>query len=111
MKAFDAHSPNLYLACATGDHFTTARLLAFLGDSTTPFMEILMQNVFVESVQDSGSQGNLPSESVSFTSERLFLNGSEISQDPVARISLNQRIAMLIEKATKPAVKATVTVH
>jgi type VI secretion system secreted protein Hcp len=71
MKKTDASSPTLFSMCCVGDHFDTATvtLNKASGDKTTPlaFLKYEFNEVYIESIQWSGSSGgdDTPSESVS----------------------------------------------
>jgi type VI secretion system secreted protein Hcp len=69
MKKTDSASPALFLNCAKGQHFTTATVnLRKAGGTALLYLEYTFTEVFVESIQWSGSSGgdDTPSESVSF---------------------------------------------
>jgi type VI secretion system secreted protein Hcp len=68
MKKSDAASPLLFQACCTGDHYGTATVtLRKAGGQQVEFLSYKFSEVFVESVQWSGSSGgdDTPTESVS----------------------------------------------
>jgi type VI secretion system secreted protein Hcp len=71
MKKLENSSPNLFQACATGQHFKTAKVVLRKAAGTTGkqtiFLEYDFTDVMVESVQVSGSSGgdDTPTESVS----------------------------------------------
>ncbi|HEY3454185.1 MAG TPA: type VI secretion system tube protein Hcp [Bryobacteraceae bacterium] len=69
MKKTDSASPALFLNCAKGQHFTEAHVrLRKAGGTALVYLEYDFQEVFVESIQWSGSSGgdDTPTESVSF---------------------------------------------
>ncbi|MDQ2950469.1 MAG: type VI secretion system tube protein Hcp, partial [Acidobacteriota bacterium] len=69
MKKTDAASPALFLNCAKGKHFTKANVvLRKAGGEAVEYLKYNFEEVFVESIQWSGSSGgdDTPSESVSF---------------------------------------------
>ena len=71
MKNVDASSSDLLLDVATGRHLPTATFTAQWGTGPTASKLVLtLKDVFVESVQHSGSGGSAPTESLSlgFTS-------------------------------------------
>jgi type VI secretion system secreted protein Hcp len=69
LKASDAASPGLFQACCSGKHFPKAvvKLQKSGGDSAVDYLTYEFENVFVESVQWSGSSGgdDRPTESLS----------------------------------------------
>jgi len=67
MHALDKASPVLMKACAMGDHFDTATLVSRkAGKGQQDYLIVKMKEVFVTSVQPSGSSEH-PMESVSLT--------------------------------------------
>jgi type VI secretion system secreted protein Hcp len=72
MKKTDVASPTLFQKCCVGDHFKTANVVMnkASGDKVQPlaFLKYDFEQVFVESIQWSGSSGgdDSPTESVSF---------------------------------------------
>jgi len=69
MKKSDSASPALFLNCAKGQHFTDAHVvLRKAGGTALKYLTYDFTEVFVESIQWSGSSGgdDTPSESVSF---------------------------------------------
>jgi type VI secretion system secreted protein Hcp len=79
MKKTEKSSPLLFAACATGDHFPKAVVtLRKAGGKSgqTEFLKYEFENVFVESIQWSGSSGgdDTPSESVSFAFGKVTVN-------------------------------------
>ncbi|HEX5438692.1 MAG TPA: type VI secretion system tube protein Hcp [Gemmatimonadaceae bacterium] len=69
MKQSDKSSPTLFQACCDGKHYASATLtLRKAGGTQVKFIEYKFSEVYVESVQWSGSQGgdDTPTESVSF---------------------------------------------
>ena len=69
MKKTDSASPNLFTNCAKGQHFTSAHVvLRKAGGEALEYLKYDFEEVFVESIQWSGSAGgdDTPSESVSF---------------------------------------------
>lgn len=71
MKKFDVASPSLFNQCCLGKHFTGSTVvLAKAGGDAVPveFINFTFQEVYVESIQWSGSAGgdDTPTESVSF---------------------------------------------
>lgn len=76
MKKTDSASPALFLNCAKGQHFTTANVvLRKAGGTQMVYLEYTFSEVFVESVQWSGSAGgdDTPTESVSFAFGKVDL--------------------------------------
>jgi type VI secretion system secreted protein Hcp len=69
MKKSDSASPALFLNCCNGDHFTSAHVvLRKAGGEAMEYLTYDFEEVYVESIQWSGSAGgdDTPSESVSF---------------------------------------------
>lgn len=72
MKKLENSSPNLFQACANGQHFKTANILlrkaAGTAGKQTVFLQYDFADVMIESIQVSGSAGgdDTPTESVSF---------------------------------------------
>lgn len=65
---YDKASPVLAKQCASGKHFKDAKLTARkAGEGQKDFLVITMKEVFVSSVQPSGSSGGDVVESVSFS--------------------------------------------
>lgn len=70
MKKTDNASPNLFKACCQGDHFDKATVtLRKAGGDQKPYLVYEFEEVYVDSVQWSGSSGgdDTPAESVSFS--------------------------------------------
>lgn len=112
MKTFDSYSAQLANMCFMGSHAATARVRGYLGDSTVPFIEIILTNVYVESAQLSGSTGVMLTESDSFAFSAMSLNGVVFNLvDQASVMSANEMLASIIEKASKPSKKSKVTVH
>jgi type VI secretion system secreted protein Hcp len=83
MKKLDKTSSVLFQACCTGKHFpkATLSLRKAGGDAgQAVFLEYLLTQVFVDSVQWSGSTGgdDTPTESVSFNFAKIELTYSTI---------------------------------
>jgi len=69
MKKLDKSSPVLFHACCTGSHYATANVaLRKAGGKAMEYLTYVFTEVFVESIQWSGSSGgdDMPTESVSF---------------------------------------------
>lgn len=69
MKKTDSASPTMMLNCAKGQHFTAAHVvLRKAGGDALEYLTYDFKEVFVESIQWSGSSGgdDAPAESVSF---------------------------------------------
>ena len=69
MKKTDKSSPKLFSACCAGNHFATATVtMRKAGGQQNVFLTYEFKQVFVESIQWSGSSGgdDSPAESVSF---------------------------------------------
>ena len=74
MKATDTSSPDLFTACCSGGHFGDATVVlrkagGTAGATGTVYITYKFKEVFVESIQWSGSSGgdDKPTESVSFS--------------------------------------------
>ncbi len=69
LKASDAASPGLFQACCSGKHYpkATVTLQKAGGDSPVDYLKYEFENVYVESIQWSGSSGgdDRPTESLS----------------------------------------------
>lgn len=77
MKKMDAASPLLMLACAQGAHFPQMDVvMRKAGGKALVYLTITFKEVYVESVQESGSSGgdDTPSESVSFAFKSFQLS-------------------------------------
>jgi type VI secretion system secreted protein Hcp len=73
MHALDKASPVLMKACAMGDHFVDATLISRkAGKGQQEYLIIKMKEVFVTSIQPSGSSEH-PMESVSLTFSHIDL--------------------------------------
>jgi type VI secretion system secreted protein Hcp len=71
MKHYDAASAPMYKALLTGTHIKTGVLSASkAGSNGKPFMKISMEELFVTSIQISGSS-ETPMESVSFSYNKI----------------------------------------
>ena len=80
MKKTDKTSPDFFTKCCAGDHYDSATLsLRKAGGEQMIYLEYKMKNVFIESVQWSGSSGgdDVPTESLSLAFEVI-----EISYKP-----------------------------
>lgn len=75
MKKSDAISPTLFLNCCSGKHFPKGSLVLNKagGDAAVDYLKYDFNEVFVESVQWSGSSGgdDTPTESVSFAFSKV----------------------------------------
>jgi len=115
MKSFDNSDPGFIAACAQGTHIANARVRGYKNGSMTPFLDILLEDVFIESHQTSGSTGNsAPACSVSMFFLSMTINGVSISQAVASNpVELNKVIASITQKAlaTSPKAKQKVTVH
>jgi type VI secretion system secreted protein Hcp len=80
MKKTDKASPLLFAACASGDHFAkavvTMRKAGGEAGGQSVFLKYEFENVFVESVQWSGSTGgdDTPTESASLAYGKVTIN-------------------------------------
>jgi type VI secretion system secreted protein Hcp len=76
MKKTDSASPALFLNCCKGQHFTEAHVvLRKAGGEALEYLTYDFSEVFVESIQWSGSSGgdDTPTESVSFAFGKVDL--------------------------------------
>jgi len=77
LKRLDAASSDLFLACCTGRRLekVTCSLQRGGGIADAPFMRYVFEDVFVSSIQWSGSSGgdDVPTESVSIAFARVTL--------------------------------------
>lgn len=74
MKKSDQTSPELFQGCCTGKHFDEVLIQLFkAGGTQGKFIEYKLEDVMVESVQWSGSQGgdDTPTESVSLAFQKI----------------------------------------
>lgn len=75
MKKVDKASPDMFMKCCTGTHYEKATVTmnkatgGTSGATQAPFLTFTMKEVFVDSIQWSGSTGgdDMPTESVSFS--------------------------------------------
>lgn len=76
MKKVDKSSPDMFMRCATGQHYPSAVVTMNKAtgggagaDAQKPFLTFSFNEVFVDSIQWSGSTGgdDMPTESVSFS--------------------------------------------
>jgi type VI secretion system secreted protein Hcp len=85
MKKTDASSPILFQACCKGDHFPTAvvTLNKAAGATALDFIKYEFDEVYVDSVQWSGSSGgdDTPSESVSFSFGKVSITYTPQNKD------------------------------
>ncbi len=71
-KRMDKSSPNLMQACATGKHFPSAKLFVRKqGTEQQDFLQITLTDVMVSSYSQTGSQGDIPTESVSLNFTKI----------------------------------------
>lgn len=85
MKKLDKTSSNLFQACCTGKHFpkATLSLRKAGGDAgQAVFLEYVLTQVFVDTVQWSGSTGgdDTPTESVSFSFAKIELTYNTVDE-------------------------------
>jgi type VI secretion system secreted protein Hcp len=77
MKKSDSASPNLFLACCQGAHYDEAHVvLRKAGGTALEYLKYDFTEVFVESIQWSGSSGgdDTPTESVSFAFAKVDIS-------------------------------------
>jgi len=75
MKKVDKSSPDMWMKCCTGQHYNSALVTmtkatgGTTGETQKPFLTFTMNEVFVDSIQWSGSTGgdDMPTESVSYS--------------------------------------------
>jgi type VI secretion system secreted protein Hcp len=75
MKKVDKSSPDMWMKCCTGQHYNSALVTmnkatgGTTGQTQKPFLTYQFNEVFVDSIQWSGSTGgdDMPTESVSFS--------------------------------------------
>ena len=85
-KYIDQHSPDLFIAVASGSHFPQATL-TFVGRAGSPVVEIAMEDVLVTSLSTGASGGeSIPTENVSlnFALVTFTVNGESETWDIVA---------------------------
>ena len=71
-KHIDLATPKFMAACAQGKHYDRATLiLRKSGKSPVEFYRIILEDVFISSVQHNASSGGEPSESISLTYARI----------------------------------------
>jgi type VI secretion system secreted protein Hcp len=85
MKKSDAASPILFQACCKGDHFAKAAvtLNKAAGATALDFIKYEFEEVYVDSVQWSGSSGgdDTPTESVSFSFGKVAITYTPQNKD------------------------------
>jgi type VI secretion system secreted protein Hcp len=84
MKKSDAASPALFLNCCKGEHLEKAHvILRKSGGTALEYLTYDFEEVFVDSVQWSGSSGgdDTPTESVSFTFGKVDLKYTPQTKD------------------------------
>jgi type VI secretion system secreted protein Hcp len=87
MKRTDSASAGLFLNCAKGQHFTAGHVvLRKAGGTALEYLTYDFEEVFVDSVQWSGSSGgdDTPSESVSFSFGKVDLKYTPQGEKGVA---------------------------
>lgn len=71
-KRIDKSSPLLMRACATGEHIPKAVLTAKrVGPKGTDYIRYTLENALCVSLQDAGTPGEAPSESISLNYEKI----------------------------------------
>ena len=72
-KHMDKASPQLFLACANGQHIANIEIdgLANLGRGPQEFLKMTLTDVIISSYQLSGSNSELPMESISFNFAKI----------------------------------------
>jgi type VI secretion system secreted protein Hcp len=79
-KPIDTATPRLMLACARGNRFDRATLiLRKSGATPVEFYRIILEDVFISSVQDAGAVGDMPSENISLNFARIGVEYFQIT--------------------------------
>jgi type VI secretion system secreted protein Hcp len=85
LKKTDAASAELFQHCCTGMHFPTAKLTLYKsgGSTALDYLVYDFEEVFVDSIQWSGSDGGdpVPHESVSFSFGKVSITYAEQNAD------------------------------
>jgi type VI secretion system secreted protein Hcp len=87
MKKSDSSSPALFLNCAKGQHFTAGHVvMRKAGGTALQYLTYDFTEVFVESIQWSGSSGgdDTPTESVSFAFSKVDIKYTPQKADGTA---------------------------
>lgn len=90
-KLVDGTSPTLFLAVATGKHFTKATVKVKKAGATEPFMIYTLHDVLVTSYQSGGSSGDaLPVDqiSINFRKIEIEVDGTRAGFDVAAEKSI-----------------------
>ena len=117
MKFFDASDPALINDCFQGTHIANARVRGLRGTNTTPFLDIYMEDVLVDSHQMSASVNNMPMCSASFDFVKITINGVLLDRSILVLNPnrVNDMVASIIQRATassaKTSHKSKITVH
>lgn len=83
-KKFDASSAELFQACCQGKHFDKATLSVYkaAGDSALKYITFEMENVFVDNINWSGSDGGgIPHESLNLVFSKILVTYVEQKPD------------------------------
>ena len=81
-KRLDKASPNLFVACATGKHIDSALLtVRKAGGDQVEYLKVTMTDCIVSSYQESGAEGAIPLESVSFNFAKVKFEYSPQNAD------------------------------
>jgi len=84
-KLVDKASPVLLVACASGKHYPEAKLtVRKAGGEQQEYLMITMQDVVCSSLSLSGSQSELPTESVSLNFSKIKMEYKPINEAGVA---------------------------
>jgi type VI secretion system secreted protein Hcp len=87
VKSYDVSSVPLYKALLLGTHIKTAVLTACkAGGDGKPFIQVSMDEVFVTSIQASGSS-EIPTESVSFSYNKIKIEYSKQNAQGVLAVA------------------------
>ena len=79
-KPVDKASPDLFLKCATGEHYDDATLVCRkAGGSPLEYLKLTMNEVYITSVQHGGSQGG------DALTENVALNFAKVKVDYAAQ--------------------------
>jgi len=81
-KSLDKSSPKLFLAVATGQHFTKAIFTArSSGENPQEYLKVTLENIMVTSYNIGGSSGDRPTDNVSLNFAKFTLEYTETKSD------------------------------
>jgi len=107
-KNFDANDPAIMNACFQGLHLNSVRLRGYKGSSTTPFLDIYMEEVLVTSLSTGGTSNNVMTSNVSLNFAKITINGVLLDQTEVTLGKATQMVASIMQRAMMPTAKQTV---